>query len=63
MDYPDQSLIDTVTFYGADGTVAYEGRVQALPRDLTGEAAPWGDARGVDGAHHRPEVHGGVRRP
>jgi hypothetical protein len=42
MDYPDQSLIDTVTFYGADGTVAYEGRVQALPRDLTAEGSSVG---------------------
>jgi hypothetical protein len=33
-DYPDLNLVDTVAFVGADGTVAYEGRVSALPREL-----------------------------
>jgi hypothetical protein len=33
-DYPDLNLVDTVTFTGADGSVAYEGRMSAMPRDL-----------------------------
>jgi hypothetical protein len=33
-DYPDLNLVDTVTFTGADGSVAYEGRVSSMPRDL-----------------------------
>jgi len=33
-DYPDLNLVDTVSLIGADGTIAYEGRVSALPRDL-----------------------------
>jgi hypothetical protein len=34
-DYPDLNLVDTVTFTGADGSVAYEGRVSSMPRDLS----------------------------
>jgi len=34
-DYPDLNLVNTVTFVGADGTVAYEGRLSAMPRDLS----------------------------
>lgn len=33
-DYPDLNLVDDVTFTGADGSVAYEGRNSAMPRDL-----------------------------
>jgi len=34
-DYPDLDLVQTVTLIGADGGVAYEGRVAAMPRELT----------------------------
>jgi hypothetical protein len=34
LDYPDLGLINTVTLTGADGSVAYEGRLSAMPRDL-----------------------------
>ena len=33
-DYPDLNLIDNVVFTGADGSVAYEGRNSAMPREL-----------------------------
>lgn len=33
-DYPDLNLVDNVVFTGADGSVAYEGRNSAMPRDL-----------------------------
>ncbi len=33
-DYVDLSLFDDVSFVGADGSVAYEGRVAAMPRSL-----------------------------
>src|SRR5215217_3498033 len=35
LDYPDLGLVDTITFVGADGSVAYEGRNSAMPRELT----------------------------
>jgi hypothetical protein len=35
LDYPDLGLINTVTLTGADGSVAYEGRLAAMPRDLS----------------------------
>jgi hypothetical protein len=35
LDYPDLGLVNTVSFIGADGSVAWEGRVSALPRELT----------------------------
>jgi hypothetical protein len=35
LDYPDLNLGDTVTLSAADGTVVYEGRVEAMPRDLS----------------------------
>lgn len=31
-DYPDLGLFDTVVFYGPGGDVAFEGRIQQLPR-------------------------------
>jgi hypothetical protein len=34
-DYPDLNLVDTVTITGADGSVAYEGRITSMPRDLS----------------------------
>lgn len=34
-DYPDLNLVDTITVVGADGSVAYEGRLAAQPRDLS----------------------------
>jgi hypothetical protein len=34
-DYPDLGLINSVVFTGADGSIAYEGRLSALPRQLT----------------------------
>jgi len=33
-DYSDLNLVDTVTVVGADGSVAYEGRLQAQPLSL-----------------------------
>jgi hypothetical protein len=33
-DYPDLQLANGIRVVGTDGSVAYEGRVQALPRDL-----------------------------
>jgi hypothetical protein len=33
-DYPDLNLVDTVTVVGADGSVAYEGRLAATPLSL-----------------------------
>lgn len=34
-DYVDLGLFDDVTFFGADGSVAYEGRIAALPRSFS----------------------------
>jgi hypothetical protein len=34
-DYPDLGLVNDVVFTGADGSTAYEGRVEATPRDLS----------------------------
>jgi hypothetical protein len=34
LDYPDIGLVYDVTFRGADGSTAYEGRIAANPRDL-----------------------------
>lgn len=34
-DYPDLNLVDSVSFVGADGSIAYEGRVSALPREVS----------------------------
>ena len=39
LDYPDLSLVDTITFVGADGSVAYEGRNSAMPRELSDTAS------------------------
>lgn len=36
LDYPDLSLLNDVTVVGADGSVAYEGRISQMPRE-TGE--------------------------
>lgn len=33
-DYPDLELVNDVTLTGADGSIAYEGRLSAMPRDL-----------------------------
>ncbi len=33
-DYVDLNLFDDVSFYGADGSIAYEGRVAAQPRSF-----------------------------
>lgn len=33
-DYPDLNLIDSFVSTGADGSIAYEGRNSAMPRDL-----------------------------
>jgi len=33
-DYPDLNLFDDVAFVGADGSVAYEGRISAQPRSF-----------------------------
>src|SRR5437868_4860277 len=33
-DYADLTLLDDVVFYGADGSVAYEGRVASNPRSV-----------------------------
>lgn len=35
LDYPDLGLVDTISFIGADGTVAWEGRASAFPRELS----------------------------
>jgi hypothetical protein len=35
LDYPDLGLVNTITVVGADGSVAYEGRLEAQPRDLS----------------------------
>jgi hypothetical protein len=35
LDYPDLGLINTITLTGADGSVAYEGRLSAMPRELS----------------------------
>jgi hypothetical protein len=40
LDYPDLNLVDTVTFRGADGSVAWEGRMSAMPHSL-------GDTHGI----------------
>lgn len=34
-DYPDLNLVDGLVLTGSDGSVAYEGRVAAMPRDLS----------------------------
>jgi hypothetical protein len=34
-NYPDLDLVNSVTVVGADGSVAYEGRIEAMPRELT----------------------------
>jgi len=34
LDYPDLELINNVVAVGADGSVAYEGRLSAMPREL-----------------------------
>ncbi len=36
IDYVDLNLLDTVTLVGADGSVAYEGRVGQIPRSVSG---------------------------
>jgi hypothetical protein len=33
-DYPDLALVNDLVLTGADGSVAYEGRLAAMPRDL-----------------------------
>lgn len=35
LDYPDLGLVDTVSFIGADGSVAWEGRMSEMPRELS----------------------------
>lgn len=35
IDYPDLNLVDTWSFVGRDGTVAWEGRASSFPRSLT----------------------------
>jgi hypothetical protein len=35
VDYPDLNLVDTWSFIGADGSVAWEGRADGFPRQLT----------------------------
>lgn len=35
LDYPDLNLVDNVAFVGVDGSVAWEGRISALPRELS----------------------------
>jgi hypothetical protein len=35
LDYPDLGLVNTITLTGADGSVAYEGRLSAMPRELS----------------------------
>ncbi len=34
LDYPDLNLVDSLTLTGADGSVAWEGRLSAIPRQL-----------------------------
>jgi hypothetical protein len=34
VDFPDIKLLHKVTFVGADGSVAYEGRISAIPREV-----------------------------
>jgi hypothetical protein len=34
-DYADLNLVDNLILTGADGSIAYEGRVSAMPRDLS----------------------------
>jgi len=34
-DYPDLELVNNVAIIGADGSVAYEGRISAMPRELS----------------------------
>lgn len=38
-DYPDLNLVDTVSFIGADGSVAWEGRNAEMPRDLSDKSS------------------------
>lgn len=35
LDYPDLKLVNSVRVVGADGSVAYEGRLAAMPRELS----------------------------
>lgn len=35
VEYPDLGLVNTVTVVGSDGSVAYEGRLSAQPRELS----------------------------
>lgn len=35
LDYPDLSLVDDVAIIGADGSIAFEGRISAMPREQT----------------------------
>lgn len=35
LDYPDLNLVNSITVVGADGAVAYEGRLAAMPRELS----------------------------
>jgi hypothetical protein len=34
LDYPDLELVNSVSMVGADGSIAYEGRIEAMPREL-----------------------------
>src|SRR5206468_3486810 len=34
-DYVDVNLLDNVVIHGAEGSIAYEGRVQGVPRSLS----------------------------
>jgi hypothetical protein len=34
VDFPDIKLLHKVTFVGADGSVAYQGRISAIPREV-----------------------------
>lgn len=35
LDYPDFQLVNNVVVAGSDGSVAYEGRISAMPRELS----------------------------
>lgn len=35
LDYPDLNLVDSVILVGGDGSTAFEGRISALPRELS----------------------------
>lgn len=55
IQYPDLGLVDTWTFVGADGSVAWEGRNAEMPRSLTDRSVIGVSLEGwMQHAHDRP---------